>query len=253
MDLVERLGACSPETPVSELLSDVLDQSGYETMLRTEGAQDRLDNLAELKQAIYEFETTCGEEATLEGYLARVALLSNADAEQNGARVRMMTVHTAKGLEFPHVFLVGLEEGVFPSKKTSTIEAMEEERRLAFVAVTRAERSLALSESEGRNFDGSFRYPSRFLFNIDEALLLRDGETDARLLRDAFRHIEASERLLAPADEQVPFGPGDRVRHAIMGEGTIVAVDRAQGAYAVQFDILPTQRRISFRVKLERG
>lgn len=130
---------------------------------------------------------------------------------------------------------------------------MEEERRLAFVAVTRAERSLALSESEGRNFDGSFRYPSRFLFNIDEALLLRDGETDARLLRDAFRHIEASERLLAPADEQVPFGPGDRVRHAIMGEGTIVAVDRTQGAYAVQFDILPTQRRISFRVKLERG
>lgn len=253
VDLVERLGACSPETPVSELLSDVLDQSGYETMLRTEGAQDRLDNLAELKQAIYEFETTCGEEATLEGYLARVALLSNADAEQNGVRVRMMTVHTAKGLEFPHVFLVGLEEGVFPSKKTSTIEAMEEERRLAFVAVTRAERSLALSESEGRNFDGSFRYPSRFLFNIDEALLLRDGETDARLLRDAFRHIEASERLLAPADEQVPFGPGDRVRHAIMGEGTIVAVDRAQGAYAVQFDILPTQRRISFRVKLERG
>ena len=84
----------------------------------------------------------------------------------------MMTVHTAKGLEFPHVFLVGMEEGVFPSKKTSTIEAMEEERRLAFVAVTRAERSLALSESEGRNFDGSFRYPSRFLFNIDEALLL---------------------------------------------------------------------------------
>ncbi len=252
IDLVERFGARSPEIPVSELLSDLMDQSGYETMLRTEGAQERLDNLAELKQAIYEFETTCGEEATLEAYLARVALLSNADAAQNGERVRMMTVHTAKGLEFPHVFLCGLEEGVFPSKKTSTIEAMEEERRLAFVAFTRAQRSLSLSESEGRNFDGSFRYPSRFLFNVDEALLARDGEADARLLRDAFRHIEASERLLAPAEERAPFQPGDRVRHAIMGDGVIVEVDLAQGAYVVQFDILPTQRRISFRAKLTR-
>ena len=250
VELVERFGARSPEMPVSELLSAILDESGYETMLRTEGAQDRLDNLAELKQAIYEFETTCGEEATLEGYLARVALLTNTDAAQDGERVRMMTVHTAKGLEFPHVFLAGMEEGVFPSKKTSTIEAMEEERRLAFVAFTRAQRSLSLSESEGRNFDGSFRYPSRFLFNVDEPLLVREGMEDTRLLRDAFRHIEASERLLAPASEQAQFQPGDRVRHAIMGDGMIVEVDLAASAYVVQFDILPTQRRISFRVKL---
>ena len=253
VDLVERFGARSPEMPVSELLSAILDESGYETMLRTEGAQDRLDNLAELKQAIYEFETTCGEEATLEGYLARVALLTNTDAAQDGERVRMMTVHTAKGLEFPHVFLAGMEEGVFPSKKTSTIEAMEEERRLAFVAFTRAQRSLSLSESEGRNFDGSFRYPSRFLFNVDELLLVREGMEDTRLLRDAFRHIETSERLLAPASEQAQFQPGDRVRHAIMGDGVIVEVDLAASAYVVQFDILPTQRRISFRAKLAKA
>ena len=253
VELVERFGARSPEMPVSELLSAILDESGYETMLRTEGAQDRLDNLAELKQAIYEFETTCGEEATLEGYLARVALLTNTDAAQDGERVRMMTVHTAKGLEFPHVFLAGMEEGVFPSKKTSTIEAMEEERRLAFVAFTRAQRSLSLSESEGRNFDGSFRYPSRFLFNVDEPLLVREGMEDTRLLRDAFRHIEASERLLAPASEQAQFQPGDRVRHAIMGDGMIVEVDLAASAYVVQFDILPTQRRISFRATLAKA
>ena len=253
VELVERFGARSPKMPVSELLSAILDENGYETMLRTEGAQDRLDNLAELKQAIYEFETTCGEEATLEGYLARVALLTNTDAAQDGERVRMMTVHTAKGLEFPHVFLAGMEEGVFPSKKTSTIEAMEEERRLAFVAFTRAQRSLSLSESEGRNFDGSFRYPSRFLFNVDEPLLVREGMEDTRLLRDAFRHIEASERLLAPASEQAQFQPGDRVRHAIMGDGMIVEVDLAASAYVVQFDILPTQRRISFRAKLAKA
>ncbi len=251
IDLVEYFGRKSPETPVSELLSEILDRSGYEKMLRTEGAQERLDNLAELKQAIYEFETTCGEEATLEGYLARVALMTAADAEDKAERIRMMTVHTAKGLEFPHVFIAGLEEGVFPSKKTATIEQMEEERRLAFVAFTRAERSLTLTESEGRNFDGSFRYPSRFLYNVKEGLLEKSGAIDDRLKEDAFRHIAVSEKLLAPAAGE-RFRIGDRVRHDIMGEGTVTAVDEGKSAYTVKFDILPTERRISFRARLER-
>ncbi|MBE5785442.1 MAG: DNA helicase UvrD [Clostridiales bacterium] len=251
IDLVEHFGRKSPETPVSELLSEMLDRSGYEKMLRTEGAQERLDNLAELKQAIYEFETTCGEEATLEGYLARVALMTAADAEDKAERIRMMTVHTAKGLEFPHVFIAGLEEGVFPSKKTATIEQMEEERRLAFVAFTRAEQTLTLTESEGRNFDGSFRYPSRFLYNVKEGLLQKSGALDTRLTEEAFRHIAVSEKLLSPAAGE-RFQAGDRVKHDIMGEGTVTAVDESKNAYAVKFDILPTERRISFRAKLER-
>lgn len=150
-------------------------------------------------------------------------------------------------------FSAGWKKASSLQKKTSTIEAMEEERRLAFVAFTRAQQSLSLSESEGRNFDGSFRYPSRFLFNVDDGLLVREGEADARLMQDAFRHIEASERLLAPAGGQALLQPGDRVAHDIMGEGVIVEVDRALGAYVVQFDILPTQRRISFRAKLTRA
>lgn len=144
---------------MSEVLSALLNESGYEKMLRTEGSQERLDNLAELKQSVYEYETTCGEEVTLEHYLAHVALFTNADTAEQGDKVRLMTVHAAKGLEFPYVFLCGMNEGIFPSRKVRTQQAMEEERRLAFVALTRAEKGLYLSEADGRNFDGTPRYP----------------------------------------------------------------------------------------------
>ena len=121
--------------PISELLSALLNDSGYEEMLRTEGSQERLDNLAELKQSVYEYETTCGEESTLEHYLAHVALFSNSDAASRKDQVKLMTVHAAKGLEFPYVFLCGMNEGIFPSRKVRTLPGMEEERRLAFVAM----------------------------------------------------------------------------------------------------------------------
>ncbi len=107
--------------PVSEVLSALLNESGYERMLRTEGSQERLDNLAELKQSVYEYETTCGEESTLEHYLSHVALFTNADAGEQGDKVKLMTVHAAKGLEFPYVFLCGMNEGIFPSRKVRTL------------------------------------------------------------------------------------------------------------------------------------
>lgn len=147
--MIEGLSTECEGRPVSEVLSAVLNESGYEMMLRTEGSQDRLDNLAELKQAVYEYETTCGEECTLEHYLAHVALFTNSDTGEVGDRVKLMTVHAAKGLEFPYVFLCGMNEGIFPSRKVRTRQGMEEERRLAFVAVTRAEKGLYLSEADG--------------------------------------------------------------------------------------------------------
>ena len=91
------------------MLSALLNESDYEKTLRTEGGQERLDNLAELKQSIYEFETTCGEEVTLEQYLSQIALLSNLDAFDDAQdKVRLMTIDSAKGLEFPHVFLCSM-------------------------------------------------------------------------------------------------------------------------------------------------
>lgn len=209
--LIERWAAGYHNMPISELLSAVLDQSGYEAMLRTEGSQERLDNLAELKQSVYEYETTCGEEATLEHYLSHVALLTNTDAASGSNAVRMMTVHAAKGLEFPYVFICGLEEGVFPSRKTTTLEGMEEERRLAFVAFTRAERGLFLTDAEGRNLDGSYRYPSRFIFNVDRHLLEYTRELDDSLIAETKWKIRGSENSLAALSGVLAFQVGDRV------------------------------------------
>ena len=144
--LIENFAANYAERQISELLAAILNESGYEKMLRTEGSQERLDNLAELKQSVYEYETSCGEESTLEHYLSHVALFTNNDAADNSDKVKLMTVHSAKGLEFPYVFLCAMNEGVFPSKKTDTIQKMEEERRLAFVAMTRAQKGLYLSK-----------------------------------------------------------------------------------------------------------
>lgn len=250
--LIEDFSRSTEERPVSELLAAVLDESGYETMLRTEGSQERLDNLAELKQSVYEYETTCGEEVTLPHYLNHIALFTNADTGDPGDRMRLMTVHAAKGLEFPYVFLCGMNEGVFPSRKVRSLTAMEEERRLAFVALTRAKKGLFLSEADGRNFDGSPHYPSRFLLDIDPHLLEFVQPPDAGLLEEAREAIEASLRLLPEDEASLSLPVGQRVRHFLFGEGTILGEDRDKGAHIIQFDAMETPRMISFRVKLER-
>ena len=249
--LVERFAADSAGRPVSEVLAALLDESGYEAMLRTEGSQERLDNLAELKQSVYEYETTCGEESTLEHYLSHVALFTNSDAAGEGDKVRLMTVHAAKGLEFPCLFLCGLSEGIFPSRKVRTLPGMEEERRLAFVALTRAEKRLYLTQADGRNFDGSQRYPSRFVLDIDPDLLTFTKPPQQSLLRQARDYIDSSLRRL-PMDEADSTLPvGQRVRHAMFGPGTVLGVDLDKGAHLVKFDDMETPRMISFRAKLE--
>lgn len=250
--LVETFASDYRERPVSEVLSAILDLSGYERMLRTEGNQERLDNLAELKQSVYEYETTCGEEATLEHYLAHVALFSNNDVQPEHDKVKMMTVHTSKGLEFPYVFLCGLNEGIFPSRKTRTREGMEEERRLAFVAMTRAKKRLYLSEAKGRNLDGSPRYPSRFILEIDQNLLEYAQKPEEGLIKEAREYIELSSRYLMEEEAPAHYPAGQKILHKIFGPGTIVDVDIQKSAYAILFDGMETPRTISFRVKLEK-
>ena len=248
--LIESFSSGYAERTISELLSDILNRSGYEEALRTEGSQERLDNLAELKQSVYEFETSCGEEATMEHYLSHVALFSNADGQEPGDKVKLMTVHAAKGLEFPYVFLCEMNEGIFPSRKTRTLPGMEEERRLAFVAFTRAEKRLFLSEAEGRNLDGSPRYPSRFVLDVDPGLLEYTAPPRDRLIADAREYIGATERYLPDGEETVLFEPGDRVTHKYLGAGTVLKTDTGKSAYLVLFDSVGTPRSISFRTPL---
>lgn len=250
--LIEKYATSYAERTISEVLTSILHESGYEKLLRTEGAQDRLDNLAELKQAVFSFETSAGEETDLEAYLKSVAMLSNMDIADSHDRVKLMTVHTAKGLEFPYVFLCSMSEGIFPSKKVNTLEGMEEERRLAFVAITRAEKGLYLSEAAGRNFDGSPRYPSRFILDIDRDLLHFTEAPKAGLLKEAESYIQLVDSHFKRSDDAAVFHIGDRVRHRAFGLGTIQDVDLDQSAYTIRFDDLPTERRLSLRVKMEK-
>jgi len=249
--LVERYAAGYEGRPVSEVLAFLLNESGYEKMLRTEGSQERLDNVAELKQSVYEYETTCGEEVSLPHYLAHVALFTNADSAESKGKVKLMTVHAAKGLEFPTVFLCGMNEGIFPSRKVRTLEAMEEERRLAFVAITRAKERLYLSRGAGRNFDGSPQYPSRFILDIDQKLVHYTAEPREELINEAREYFGLSKKYLPEKESDISFPVGQRVRHAVFGAGTVIDVDRDKGAHVVQFDNMETPRTISFRARLD--
>lgn len=250
ISLIEDFSNGYEERAVSDLLSSILNESGYETMLRTEGSQERLDNLAELKQSVLEYETSCGEEATVLHYLAHVALFTNNDVEDTSDKVKLMTVHAAKGLEFSYVMLCGMNEGVFPSRKTKDLLGMEEERRLAFVAMTRAEKGLFLSGAEGRNFDGTPRYPSRFVLDIDDDLLAFEEKPSDSLIADTKEHIALSEKYMPENLKSELLPVGARIRHEYLGDGCILEMDTDKGAYLVRFDSIPTPRLISFRVKL---
>lgn len=251
ISLVEKYSANYSQMRISELLSSLLNDSGYEKMLRTEGSQVRLDNLAELKQSLYDYEITCGEESLLEHYLTHAALFSNGDtAAQHQDKVKLMTVHAAKGLEFDYVFLCGMNEGIFPSRKVRTQHGMEEERRLAFVAMTRARKNLYLTGADGRNLDGSPRYPSRFVLDIDEDLLEYTKPRKEDLIKAARDYIQSSDRQLDETEAYAAYPAGQRVRHRFFGKGTVLETDWMKKAYIIQFDEIDTTRAITFKTKL---
>jgi DNA helicase-2/ATP-dependent DNA helicase PcrA len=235
------------EKHVSQILAEVLDHSGYEEMLRTEGSQERLDDLAELKQSIYEWENAVGEETDMVSYLRHIALFTNMDTFDGKDKVKLMTVHSAKGLEFPYVFLAGMSEGIFPSRKVRTKSGMEEERRLAFVAMTRAEKALYLSDGEGRNFNDTGRYPSRFLLDIDPKYLDYADQPDEKYMAKAKQNIEMINSSFLPDLDQLDLHAGDRVRHRVFGDGTIIEINEKEEAVMVKFDSMPTVRAIALR------
>lgn len=253
ISLIDAFSVTYEQRTISEVLSDILDRSGYEEMLRTTGNQERLDNLAELKQAVYDYEISCGEEALLPDYLDHIALFTNSDVTDDSDKVKLMTVHAAKGLEFPHVFLCALNEGIFPSKKTSTIEGMEEERRLAFVAMSRAMKSLFLSESHGKNFDGSTRYPSRFILDIDQKFLEYVKKPEDTLIAETKNYIHYSNRYLDGYVAEQTFQVGDKIIHNVFGQGRIKSILSDRNAYMIKFEQIETPRIISFRVPIKRA
>lgn len=251
-ELLAEPGANTPQLHKRSTLGDVfqalLDKSGYESFLRLEADQDRLDNLAEFKRAVNE--AGLDDDTTLESLLQHIALFTDLDREEGKSAVKLLTIHAAKGMEFPYTFICGLNEGVFPSRKIQTPDDMEEERRIAYVAMTRAKDGLFLSDSEGRANDNLFKYPSRFIFdagleNLDLVKPLPDD-----LTKQARAVISYDEDRLK--NIRTLLAAGDRVRHPVFGEGTILLVNMEASCYTVQFDSIETARSIQFAAKLEK-
>lgn len=247
--LVEKYRAIFDGMDLTDLLTGILTESGYEEMLRNSGEEERLDNLAELKQAIYDFERKAGEEVALGNYLDHAALFTNMDQTERAQAVKLMTIHAAKGLEFPAVFLPGLSEGIFPGKRANTREKLEEERRLCYVAFTRAKDRLFLSDAAGSNYDGSFRYPSRFLFNAETENLDFAVPLDPDLKERALEEIRKTEDF-EERPQTVNVSVGKRIMHPVFGAGTIIGTPRDQQGFIIQFDSIVTPRTLGINVKL---
>jgi len=247
--LIEKYRAIYDGMDLTDLLAGLLHESGYEDMLRTSGEEERLDNLAELKQAIYDFQRKAGEEVSLGNYLDHAALFTNMDQTLRSQAVKLMTVHAAKGLEFPAVFLCGLSEGIFPGKRANTREKLEEERRLCYVAFTRAKDRLFLSDAAGSNYDGSFRYPSRFLFNAEKENVEYAVSLDPELEEKAKELIRKKEDMggTVPQKNNVV---GKRILHSVFGEGTVIGVPKDQEGIIVQFDSIHTPRTFGPAAKI---
>ena len=240
--LFEGWRVAAREISPAELVGAVLDESGYRAELEAENtveSESRLENLEELINAAKEYERF-EPEPTLEGFLQEQALYSDQDTlNTEGGQVALMTLHNAKGLEFDHVFVVGMEEGTFPHARSLDEQNLEEERRLCYVGITRAKRTLTLSYAKLRSNWGEREYqmPSRFLSEIPAALkagTVPNGPTSQGGWGAALPRRGGFERVGTPA-----FRAGERVRHAKFGVGEVV--EAGEGKVVVRFG---TQERI---------
>lgn len=236
VSVIEKIRSSGAAT-VSDLLDRVLNETGYERYIRETGGMERLENLAELKKIALEAERSWGEDLPLAEFLRQAAVMSDYDTGDKADRVKLMTIHAAKGLEFPVCFITGMTDGIMPSSRTIEERGqagLEEERRLCFVAITRAMRQLYLTESEGTGQNsgqsGYRKLPSRFLFEIGEENVRRIGE----LPKDLADEARSRPSVLAPKPKRLQTG--EHVSHSVFGPGTVESFSEDRGVYNIRFD-----------------
>lgn len=262
--LIEHFKTDAQEMSISGLMKEIIEETGYVESLEAEDSEEaeaRIENIDELMSKIVAYEDACeemNEPPTLSGFLEEVALVADIDSlDENSDYVVLMTLHSAKGLEFPHVYLAGLEDGIFPSYMTITVddpEEVEEERRLCYVGITRAEKALTLTCARRRMIRGETQYNkmSRFLKEIPMELLStgavfeKEKEEPAKQAaymqaRQAFRTKaftapKPARQFGTPAGDGPGYGVGDRVRHMKFGEGTVTAIVEGGRDYEVTVD-----------------
>lgn len=237
---------------IQEFIEDVINSSGYVRDLEKEDtieSQTRLENIKEFISVAIDFEARMGD-ITMEEFLANIALLSDVDKTSDSTNVvTMMTIHSAKGLEFPVVFMVGMEDGLFPTFRALDSESdLEEERRLCYVAVTRAERLLYITSAKIRTIYGKTNYtlPSRFIGEMGEAIekspknnekeqlvAVKDYRTqkETKIIPGSPRPfiIQAPSRTIPEASSKLDLNLGDKVRHKKWGIGTVVQIKDKEG------------------------
>ena len=242
--LMQSLMAGALEQQVPELLEKVLERTGYIEALeaeRTVEAQGRQENLMELVGVAREYQEASAE-PTLSEFLQQISLFSDQDelAEERSL-VTLMTLHNAKGLEYRAVFLVGMEDGVFPHARSLEEQGLEEERRLAYVGLTRAQERLTLIHAATRSLWGSrdYRRPSRFLEELPQDEVERE-----RLRPTSWSGYGAPRQSLAPSTGTAPdLSTGDNVRHSTLGEGVVVRIE-GDGTVTVRFAQDGAERRL---------
>jgi DNA helicase-2/ATP-dependent DNA helicase PcrA len=228
---VERAG----EMQVSELLQYLLHETKYEAYLRETGDMDRLDNVTELLRSVAAAEAEYGEPLTLETFMRDISLgmdIQEAAGEKNDS-IKIMTAHVSKGLEFHTVIITGLTEGTFPSARAleeRLNEALEEERRLCYVAMTRAKKRLYMTESEGFGFRSHIKTPSRFLFDISDSCITRIGHISSDIMEE-----HAVQTVLRNPYKDTPLPIGAEVKHKVFGEGVIESSDMNTRTYMIRF------------------
>lgn len=288
--LIEHFKADAEDMGLLALMDEIIEETGYVENLEaedSEDAQSRIENIDELRNKIADYEEACrnqDEPVTLSGFLEEVALVADIDSLNESADyVVLMTLHSAKGLEFPQVYLAGMEEGIFPSYLSATSddpEELEEERRLCYVGITRAEKSLTLTCAKKRMVRGEVQYNrmSRFLKEIP-AELLSAGEAvkkeTAKLMEQAdfesakqaayrqakqafkaqaFTAAKPQKKFGRPSEGGLGYGAGDRVRHVKFGEGTVRNVVEGGRDFevTVDFDKAGTKKMFAGFARLEK-
>lgn len=238
IEMVEAIRNKMNNMKLSDIFSYVLNESGYDKYIRELGDEERLDNVVEFKRMALEFESLYGEDYSLEEFLNEITISSEEDINNEKDQVKLMTIHSSKGLEFKVVFIIGLSEGIFPSSRTLDEReelGLEEERRLCYVAITRAKSHLFLIDKEEIN-----NLPSRFLFEIGENNYVRIGKISEEIMELYKDYLE---------NEDIKFNNvykiGDKVNHHIFGDGIIIDIDEKRNSYLIKFDKLESNRSIS--------
>jgi len=267
-DMMEELMELSESEGPDVLFDAVTEKTGYMSMLKAQGieGESRIENVGELKTNIIKYMENA-QEPTLAGFLEEVALYTDLDRLEESDSVLMMTLHSAKGLEFKNVFIVGLEEGIFPGTGAIYDPAeMEEERRLAYVGITRAKEHLWLTSAASRMMFGQTNrnLPSRFVEEIPEELKDFTDETARRSTAKSY-HFEQDaagkvnvQATFTPAPKAVPsetFRAGDAVSHRVFGRGVVLKATPMSGdtLLEIAFETAGTKRLMSNFAKLKKG